>query len=125
MNLPSGETNSNINKSYFFYIFIQNCINDPIGCVLNPIAENPLNPVLLAAIGTRKEGNDGGNGGGNNGGDGGGNNGGNGGGNGEGVAVNGEGVSITINSGGDNNGDGGDGGESGDDGGGDGDDGEH
>merc|ERR1712244_29056 len=29
---------------------ITNCLNDLIGCILNPIAENPGNPALLAAI---------------------------------------------------------------------------
>merc|ERR1712154_16176 len=27
-----------------------NCLSDLIGCILNPIAENPGNPALLAAI---------------------------------------------------------------------------
>ena len=29
----------------------QDCLDDPVGCIINPIAENPTNPILLAAIG--------------------------------------------------------------------------
>ena len=29
----------------------QDCLDDPLGCIINPIADNPTNPLLLAAIG--------------------------------------------------------------------------
>ena len=36
---------------------ITDCLGDPVGCVINPIAENPTSPLLLALIGAVTFGN--------------------------------------------------------------------
>ena len=36
---------------------ITDCLADPVGCVINPIAENPTSPLLLAIIGAVTFGN--------------------------------------------------------------------